>query len=90
MYIVHVMRSPDQSPTHLLEASKCSLPENLHRFLSFFFLFYCADRSFMFLVMFGNFYCFQVMPLPEAVLCGELSLANFCLDQAWVKVTSWL
>ena len=39
VYIVHVMRSPDQSPTHLLEASKCSLPENLHRFLSFFFFF---------------------------------------------------
>ena len=45
VHIVYVTRAPDQPPTHSLEASKCSLPKNLHRFL-FFFLFYCADRSF--------------------------------------------
>lgn len=50
---------------------KCALPENLHRFL--FFLFYHGDRSFMFLVMFGNFCGMQVMPLPEAALLGRQS-----------------
>ena len=73
VYVEYIMRTPDQPLTHSLEASKCSLPKNLHRFLFFFFLFYCADRSFTFSVKFGNFYGIQVMPLPEATPWGTQS-----------------
>ena len=89
VYVEYIMRTPDQPFTHSLEASKCSLPKNLHRFLFFFFLFYCADRSFTFQSSLATSMVFKLCPFQK-LLHGELSLANFCLDQAWVKVTSWL
>lgn len=71
-HIVYVTRAPDQPPTHSLEASKCSLPKNLHRFL--FFSFFTVQTGLSrFLVMFGNVYGIQAMPLPEATPWGTQS-----------------
>lgn len=89
MYVVYAMSTPDQPPTHSLEASKCSLPKNLHRFL-FFFLFFTVQTGLSrFQSSLATSMVFKLCPFQK-LLHGEFSLANFCLDQAWVKVTSWL
>ena len=43
VYVEYIMRTSDQPLTHSLEARKCSLPKNLHRFLFFFPFLLCRQ-----------------------------------------------
>ena len=69
MYVVYAMRTPDQPPTHSLEASKCSLPKNLHRFLFFSFFLLCRQVFHVFSQVWQLLW-YSSYALPEATPWG--------------------